>query len=134
MRGLFLTGLLLAAQPALADVFVPTRVIRAKEVITQGDVEWRRSDMTGADEVVGLEARITLYPNRPIRSGDVGVPALVERNQLVPLVYVTGGLRIVTEGRVLARGAVGDVVRVINLASKMPVRGRIREDGWIEVQ
>lgn len=133
MRAGFLVALLTLAQPAFADAFVPTRVIRAKEVIGPGDVEWRRSDTTGAAEVIGLEARVTLYPNRPIRGGEVGVPALVERNQLVPLVYVTGGLRIVTEGRVLARGAAGDIVRVINLSSRTPVRGRIREDGWIEV-
>lgn len=120
--------------PAAADVFVPTRVIRAREIISSVDVARQVSDVTGAEDVVGLEARITLYPNRPIRVGDVGPPAIVERNQLVTLVYATGGLRIITEGRALARGAAGDTVRVINLTSRMSVSGRIRDDGWIEVK
>ncbi|MEX0283432.1 MAG: flagellar basal body P-ring formation chaperone FlgA [Paracoccaceae bacterium] len=132
MRAL-LIAVSVAASPASADVFMPTRVIRAKEVISASDVERKRSELIGASEVVGLEARITLYPNRPIRIGDVGEPAMVERNQTVTLIYKTGGLQIVTEGRVLTRGAVGERVRVINLASKISVTGRIREDGWIEV-
>ena len=123
-----------AVSPAAADVFVPTRVIRAREIISSADVARQVSDVTGAEDVVGLEARITLYPNRPIRVGDVGLPAIVERNQLVTLVYATGGLRIITEGRALARGAAGDTVRVINLTSRMSVSGRIRDDGWIEVK
>lgn len=123
-----------AVSPAAADVFVPTRVIRAREIISSVDVARQVSDVTGAEDVVGLEARITLYPNRPIRVGDVGPPAIVERNQLVTLVYATGGLRIITEGRALARGAAGDTVRVINLTSRMSVSGRIRDDGWIEVK
>lgn len=126
-------GLLTAVQAA-ADAYVPLRVIRAKEVIYASDVELRAVDQRGAETVVGQEARITLYPNRPIRPGDVGPPALVERNQFVMLVYDTGGLRIVTEGRVLGRGAEGDRVRVLNLSSKQAVSGMIRADGWIEVE
>lgn len=126
--------MLAAASPVAADVFMPTRVIRAREIISSADVARQVSDGTGAEDVVGLEARITLYPNRPIRVGDVGPPAIVERNQLVTLVYATGGLRIITEGRALARGAAGDTVRVINLASRLSVSGRVRDDGWIEVK
>lgn len=122
------------ATQAAADSYVPLRVIRAKEVILANDVELRTMDQIGAEVVVGQEARLTLYPNRPIRPGDVGPPAIVERNQLVTLIYHTGGLRIVTEGRVLARGGEGDRVRVLNLSSKQPVRGRIRADGRIEVE
>ncbi len=125
--------LILAASSAVAEVFVPTRVIRAKEIIGPADVMQKRSDILGALDVVGLEARVTLYPNRPIRKGDVGAPAVVERNQEVTLIYRTGGLQIVTEGRVLARGAVGERVRVMNLGSRISITGLVREDGSIEV-
>ena len=125
--------LILAASSAVAEVFVPTRVIRAKEIIGPADVMQKRSDILGALDVIGLEARVTLYPNRPIRKGDVGAPAVVERNQEVTLIYRTGGLQIVTEGRVLARGAVGERVRVMNLGSRISITGLVREDGSIEV-
>ncbi len=126
--------LLLAAYPAAADIYTPTRVIRAKEVIGPGDVVRHVSDMAGPDAVIGLEARLTLYPNQPIRTGDVGPPAIVERNQVVTLTFATGGLRIATDGRVLDRGAAGDMVRVINLSSRTSVSGRVHENGWIEVE
>ena len=133
MRVLVSVILILAVSSAAAEVFFPTRVIRAKEIIGPTDVVQKRSDVLGALDVIGLEARVTLYPNRPIRNGDVGAPAIVERNQEVKLIYRTGGLQIVAVGRVLARGAVGEWVRVMNLGSRISVMGLVREDGWIEV-
>ena len=50
---------------------------------------------------------MAIYAGRPVRPGDLGPPALVERNQLVPLVYQPGGLAISTEGRALGRGGGG---------------------------
>ena len=60
-------------------------------------------------------------------------PARIERNEVVPLVYVQGALRIETEGRALARGGTGEYLRVMNLASRVTVTGRVTEDGRIEV-
>ena len=38
-----------------------------------------------------------------------------------------------TEGRALARAGAGDYVRVMNLASRATVMGRVLQDGQIEV-
>ena len=75
----------------------------------------------------------TLKWRRPVRPGDVGPPAIVERNQVVPLTYLNGGLAIRTEGRVLDRAAAGEAVRVMNLASRTTVTGVVRADGSVEV-
>ena len=72
-------------------------------------------------------------PDAPLRPEDLGAPALVERNQIVSLVYRSGGLVILADGRALARGAEGDVIRVMNLASKTTVSGRVGPDGRILV-
>ena len=85
------------------------------------------------EEVAGLEARVALYPGRPVRAGDVGPPAVVERNQLVALVFDRGGLIIRTEGRVLDRAGVGDLVKVMNLTSRATLFGRVLADGTISV-
>jgi flagella basal body P-ring formation protein FlgA len=82
---------------------------------------------------VGMEARVAIYAGRPVRAQDLGAPALVERNQLVPLIYLSGGLAISTEGRALARGAAGEVIRVMNLSSRNTVNGRVGPDGAIYV-
>ncbi|MFM7442840.1 MAG: flagellar basal body P-ring formation chaperone FlgA, partial [Tabrizicola sp.] len=70
---------------------------------------------------------------KPVRLGDLGPPTLVERNQPVTLVYLSGGLAISTEGRALARGSVGDEVRVMNLGSRNTVTGRVGPDGTVYV-
>ncbi|HRK42413.1 MAG TPA: flagellar basal body P-ring formation chaperone FlgA [Gemmobacter sp.] len=129
--------LLAFAGPAAAETLVPSRTIRAQDIIAAEDLVVIARTTPGALsdplEAIGQEARTTLYANRPIRPGDIGAPALIDRNQIVPLNYVTGGLRILTEGRALARGGVGDVIRVMNLSSRTTVSGRIAADGSVHV-
>ncbi|NOC45971.1 MULTISPECIES: flagellar basal body P-ring formation chaperone FlgA [unclassified Ruegeria] len=138
MRHLVLSLVLLAPIAAQADIVVPTRTIRAKEVISAADLELKPTDVADAisdpDLLIGQEARVALYPGRPIRGSDVGPPAIVDRNDLVVLVFSSQPLSITTEGRALGRGAAGDRIRVMNLSSRTTVTGRIRLDGQIEVQ
>jgi len=136
MRAALLILSLMAALPARADRVEPVRVIRPQEIIAPEDVILRQGGLTGSvalDEVIGREARVALYPGRPIRAGDIGTPAVVERNQVVPLIYMHGGLRIETEGRVLSRAGPGEYVRVMNLSSRATVSGRVTASGRIEV-
>jgi flagella basal body P-ring formation protein FlgA len=57
----------------------------------------------------------------------------VDRNQMVSLVFRSSGLTILTEGRALDRGGVGDVIKVMNLASRTTVTGTIAPDGSVMV-
>ena len=138
MRFLFLSALLAISNAALAEIVVPTRTIRPKQVISAADLEIKPMDVAGAvadpNLLIGQEARVALYPGRPVHAADVGAPALVDRNDVVTLVFVTSGLSITTEGRALGRGAAGERIRVMNLASRATVTGVIRPDGQIEVK
>lgn len=129
--------LLALASPALADSLVATRTIRARTLVLPDDVTLVDADLPGAlsdaEAAVGLEARVAIYAGKPVRPGDLGPPTLVERNQMVTLVYLSGGLAISTEGRALARGSKGDEVRVMNLGSRNTVTGRIGPDGAVYV-
>jgi flagella basal body P-ring formation protein FlgA len=78
---------------------------------------------------VGLEARVALYAGRPVRPEDLGPAAVVERNALVPLVFQHGALLITAEGRALGRAGPGEVVAVMNLASRATVQARMGADG-----
>lgn len=138
MRVLFMSLALLAPLSVQADIVVPTRTIRAKEVITAADLDIKPQQVPGAvanpETLIGQEARVALYPGRPIRQGDIGPPALVDRNDLVVLVFDRRPLSITAEGRALGRGAVGDRIRVMNLSSRTTVSGFVRPDGQIEVK
>lgn len=129
---------LVAGHMAAADILVPVRMIRAREVIAAEDVMVGAGDAVGSlsdpAELIGQEARVVLYPGRPVQPGDVGPPAIVGRNDLITLVFRRGALSIMAEGRALGRGAEGDRIRAMNLASKATVTGRIQADGTVEVE
>lgn len=129
--------LLMAAGAVFAQAVVPVRAIRGQSLITAEDLEIGDADAPGAVTEIaaaaGKEARVTLYPGRPILKSQIGAPALVERNQVVRMAFVEGGLSITTEGRTLDRAGVGESVRVMNLTSRQIVSGTVAADGSIEV-
>lgn len=137
MRYLALAAGLLTAAPATADTVLAARTIRAQSLITAQDLVVKDVDVAGALSdpalVAGQEARVALYAGRPIRPGDVGPPALVERNQIISLVYDGTGLSIVAEGRSLSRAGPGETVRVMNMSSRITVSGQVMPDGRVFV-
>ncbi|WP_300515708.1 flagellar basal body P-ring formation chaperone FlgA [Aliiroseovarius sp.] len=130
-------ALLLMSTPAFAEIIVPTRTIRSQAILGPGDVQLIQGEAPGTyvalDEVVGQEARVVLYAGRPIRIEDIGPPALIERNQIVTIYYVSGPLIIAAEARSLSRGGIGDTIRAMNLGSRNTVTGIIRADGTVTV-
>ena len=134
-RALALILTVLAA-PVSAEIVVATEIIRANTIIEPGVVGLKQGDVPGVhtdlEAVIGKEARKAIYPGRPIRKGDIGEPALVERNQIVTLIYSANGLNIETEGRSLARGGEGERLRVMNLSSRSPIPGTVLPNGNIQ--
>lgn len=136
-HGAFLLVLALA-WPARADVVLAARTLRAGTAITASDVVLSsdRAPLGAAshpDEAIGLEARVTLYAGRPIPLASLGPPALVDRNELVTLLFRQGGLDIRAEGRALGRGAEGDEIRIMNLGSRSTVFGTVAGPGLVVV-
>jgi flagellar basal body P-ring formation protein FlgA len=132
----FLAAALFACA-AGAESLVAARTIRAGEAIGPGDLRHDPATIPGAlsdpADLIGLEARRMLYVGRPIMPHDVGMPSIVRRNDIVPIVYSRGTLSITTEGRVLDDGAAGDRVRVMNLGSRQTVFGIIDANGAVQV-
>ncbi|OUS05741.1 flagella basal body P-ring formation protein FlgA [Rhodobacterales bacterium 52_120_T64] len=120
-----------------AQTVVAAHGIRARSIIMPEDLAILDKDTIGgiadATDIIGQEARVNLYAGRAIRVSEIGEPAILERNQLVFMTYSTGLLTISTEGRVLNRVGIGEMARVMNLASRLTVTGRVLFDGTIEV-
>jgi flagellar basal body P-ring formation protein FlgA len=125
------------AAPAGADSLVTTHTLRAQTVLTANDFTLVDAEIPGAltdpQAVIGLETKVTLYAGRPLTAANVGVAALIERNQTVALIFRAGGLSILTEGRALARGGPGDVIKIMNLSSRATVLGTVGFDGSVTV-
>lgn len=138
MKSILLTAIMLCmATLAAADAVTPSKTIRADTIITEADVQPLPGSHANAYEdvadVIGQEARTTLYAGRPILFNDVGPPALVMRNQIIQIQFNSGGLTIMTEGRSLERGGVGDRVRIMNLSSRSTLFGQVQPDGSVKV-
>lgn len=128
---------LLMSNAVAADTIVAARTIRAQTILTPSDILRIQGDVPGAlispEEAIGLEARVVLYSGRPIMAGDVGPAAIIERNQIVKLVYKIGTLSISADARALGRAGPGDLLRVMNLTSKSTVSGLVAPDGSVYV-
>ncbi|MBU2981200.1 flagellar basal body P-ring formation protein FlgA [Lentibacter algarum] len=127
----------LLASASAADTLVPAHTIRAQTVIEASDLLVRDTNVAGAladpADVIGKEARVSLYAGRPIRASDIGPPALITRNQLVTLRYKRGNLLIKTEARALGRAAAGERIQVMNLTSKSTLVATVLPDGSLQV-
>lgn len=123
--------------PALADAVIVTRSLPARALVGPADITTVAADIPGAatapDQVLGLALRVAVQAGRPLGPDDVTSPPMVLRNQVIRLHYSQGGMSITTEGRALEQGALGQVVRVMNLASRETLAGTVLADGSVEV-
>ena len=129
--------MLLLSTSAGAEALVATRTIPARSIIGPEDLLLRDVNIVGGisdpSEAIGQEARVALYAGRPIRAGDISAPAIVERNQLIQLIYQNGAVVISTEGRAMERAGAGDWIRVMNLSSRTSVTAQVLETGAAQV-
>lgn len=130
--------LCVAANMASATSLIAVHAIPARSVIERDDVRVSNRSVPGAlsviEDAVGMEARVTIYSGRPVRAGDLGPPAVIERNEIVRLRFTSGSLIIEADGRALDRGGLGDMISVMNLSSRSTVIGRIASNGVVEVK
>lgn len=132
-RATVLALALLAAGPAAAEILA-LHTLPAGSIVTAEAIDPGEGTLPAeVAAVLGLQTRGIIYAGRAIAPGQLVPPRLVERNQLVTLAYESGALSIRTEGRALAAGAAGEVIRVMNLASRSTVLATIRADGVLTV-
>jgi flagella basal body P-ring formation protein FlgA len=137
MRSLLLL-LSLLASPAVADTLIATRSLRPRQPILAADLAVEAGDvqpgaLSDPGEVLGQELRAAVYKGQPILRANLAPAALVERNGIVTLLYQRGGIAIATEGRALDRGAAGEVIRVMNAASRATLSGVVTADGQVRI-
>jgi flagella basal body P-ring formation protein FlgA len=127
---------------AMLQVPVLNRRVGRDEVIGQRDISWvaRPADAVTANHIqdarklVGMSARRSIRPDRPVRETDVTAPVLVPRNSLVTLMLQTEQMRLTAQGRALQDGAKGEVIRVVNTKSNTTVAGVVVADGTVTVE
>lgn len=118
---------------------VPVRRIGAGEVLRAEDfrIERVRADRAGsvADPaaVIGLALRRPISAGQPLAQADLGRPTVVARNSAVMMAITAPGMSIGAQGRALEDGAMGEVIRVQNIASRAVVAGEVMGPGRVRV-
>lgn len=134
LLALYMGSGMAAHLPAVSSL-VATEVIRAGDRITTANTAPGEDGMTEEDQaLMGMQVRRTIYAGRPVLASNTQEPTVVERNQLVTVKYVTGGLEITLTGRAMDSAGIGDPVSVMNPSSRKLINGYVTEEGWVRAQ
>jgi flagella basal body P-ring formation protein FlgA len=126
---------------ARAQVVVLTRNIPRGEPVRAADlrVETRKnhgvttgyiSDAAIAD---GLVARRALSAGQPIRPEDLVRPEIIEKNQMVTIIFEADGIMLALRGKALAGGIEGATIPVQNLQSKRTLEAIVAGPGRVRL-
>jgi flagellar basal body P-ring formation protein FlgA len=92
------------------------------------------SDVVGAmSDLIGMVPRKALRTGEMIHTADLAKPMLVEKNQLISVVYVAKGLSLTMRGRAQGNGAMGETIRIQNPQSKRIVEGIVSGPGQVTI-
>lgn len=107
--------------------------IAAGQVISANDVGWLKlpraevspNVITSTAGLIGMAARNSLAPDRPILVGDVEKPVLVDRGALVSMTLIMPNMVLTAIGKALTSGGLNDMIEVQNTHSLKIVAARV---------
>ena len=128
-------------EPEMLTIPVPAKSIRRGTVISQSDLVLEDvnnnavNNMIAQDvmQLIGQEAKKTLYKNKPILLRDIGAITIIHRNDSVMMRFQHGAMTLQTTGRAMEEGGSGDMIKVMNEQSKKIVTGHITQNGEVDV-
>ena len=125
----------------LVELPVPTRRLGKGHVIQAGDIELARMRdhrlptnlIVDADLLVGQAVHQSLSAGKPIRNGAVRAPIMVHKDRTVLVTLQTDRMQLTVQGRAMEDGAMGDIVRIQNTASRLMIDAEVVGEGNVIV-
>lgn len=123
------------------QVATVAHVIARGETIKHADVVMARLPRAGvgrdiitdANQAIGLAARNGLQPGQILRTAELMKPDIVQRNEMITLIYEVPGITLTVRGKAVDGGAEGDTIGVLNEQSKRVVQGVIIAPGRVVI-
>jgi len=109
------------------------QVLRASDLTIMRRPKAESAGITDMAAAVGFAARQPLRPGQPLRAADLMKPEIVQRNEIVTIVYEAPGIVLTLRGQAQDAGALGDAISVLNVESKRVVQGTIVGPGRVAV-
>lgn len=129
----------------VADVFLPVvvaqRPLRRRQVIAEQDVSLAVMNVTDLggrvltrpEDAVGRRLSKSIVTGMALDPGDLEIPHLVKRGDIVTLLADSGPLRVTTLGEVRGSGHKGQRVRVVNLDTRKELYGFVVDAKTVQV-
>lgn len=130
-----------AVAEAGPEVVTLARSLARGAMISAGDLVVRPMSGRGAEgiftdpaAVIGRRARVSLGEGQPVLLRQLEPAWLVEAGNPVSLAATAGGLTVSAPAEALEDGAMGDVIRVLNLSSQREVRAIVTGANIVNAQ
>ena len=125
----------------IMDLPVLNRAIQNGQMISATDIDWielpaykvQHDYILDSNMLIGMTSRRMIMAGEPLRTNQIMEPILVERGESVVIVYQSGPIQLLSEGKALQNGARGDRIRVTNHSSNRTIDATIEESGKVIV-
>jgi len=122
-------------------VVVPRTTLARGHRITERDLtlapihpdKFSSGQVIDPQAILGMEVRVNLRADRPIRIGDIGSPILIHRGDLVELRVLSGGVTVKTNAKSLGDGSESDLVEIETMRPRKRLVARVVQTGLVEI-
>lgn len=126
----------------LVDVPVLRETMKAGTIIGARDIDYveleekdLRPDMlVNANDLIGMTPRRLTMAGKPLKAIDIESPIIVQRGDIVTMMFQQGGLTLTASGKALQDGAKGDQIRVLNQISNKTIEGFVTASKEVTVE
>lgn len=113
-----------AAKPRAVQVLAYLHSLNAGDIVHAEDLTWSREAVADgnapkdADAVIGMAARRPLREGAAVSLRDVSAPQVIHKDDMVAVVFNLGGVNLTLQAKAMDGATAGQVLNVINPASK----------------
>lgn len=112
------------------EVLTYARDFTAGEIVQAEDIVWAPPSGFGspidaprdARGVIGQAARRPLRAGTAVSLADLSAPKVIRKDDMVTVAFAADGIKLVLQGKALSGAAVGDVIDILNPASKKVIQ------------
>lgn len=123
------------------DIPVLDRPVAAGQIVSESDIRWvslrsdrvRPDSVLNPDAIIGHQARRALRAGEALRGYDLQQAILVNRGDLVTLVFEARGIQLSVRARAMENAADGELIRFVNLQSNRTVEAMVDGPGRARV-
>jgi flagellar basal body P-ring formation protein FlgA len=110
-------------------------VLTRENIMTKpGNIAELKDPCLDPEAVVGQVLKKSVSMNQVISEHDLDLPVLIQRRQVVTMIFQKGSLRISDKGLASANGKMGDLIMIKNLKSNREVPCRVIGAGMTSVE